>query len=143
MTAEPIYPIAPDHFCVPSALMALTGANPASVIYPSINRHSKNPSLLDGDGITAVRVSVARAVLAELGYRIRPARDKARHTVATWAARSIERWPDKRLMVTTNDHMLVIQRGVVYDNHAPAGMFGERHPFANSIVTSCNLVERK
>lgn len=142
-----IYPIPPGLFCVPSAIVALTGADVMSVVVPAINRHGRcKRGLLETPA--GVRVSVMTAVLEELGCRVRPYRSDAeagqlRAHVATWAIRSSERWPDRNVLVTTTDHALVVHNGVVYDSWMPHGVPGVDHPFAKTTVTWAALVQKK
>lgn len=140
-----IHPILNGYFCVPSALMALTGAEPASVLIPAINRHDRNASLTDNVG--AVGLRAAEAVLAELGYAARRYRKPdLRARLRTWAERS-RRYPGRPIMVCTSGsnrtpgHCLVLQDGRVYDNHTPVGCAGADHPFARCLVDYVALVE--
>lgn len=140
-----IHPIPPGLFCVPSALCALTGADPVSVIVPAINRHSSYKLGLH-DTPAGVRIPVATAVLKEMRYRVRAYKSEAasgqlRAYIATWAARSLERWPDRNLLVSTGCHMLVICNGLVYDSWTPHGVTGKEHPFAKDTVVWAALVE--
>lgn len=143
-----IHPIPPGLYCVPSALCALTGADAASVIVPAINRHSRCADLLEAPA--GVNVShVARAVLEELGYRVRPykrdaATGKLSARISTWAKRS-ERWPGRSILITTKGrdrHALVVRGGRIYDNHLPTGAAPGEHPFSTALVDWAALVER-
>jgi len=141
-----IHPIYPGAYCVPSAIQALTGADYASVIHPSINRHSdKKRDLLDH--VTGEHMSVASAVLDELGYNVRAYKSRPaaplRAHVATWAKRAGERWPGRAVLVATRSHALVISDGKVYDNHMPLGAAGDAHPYSKSTVVWAALVEPK
>ncbi len=140
------YPIPPGLFCVPSAIIALTGADPVSVIVPAINRHSGYKlGLHDTPG--GVRPSVMKSVLEELGCRVRPYKDGAAAgplgaQIKTWASRSLERWPGRNILVCTRTHALVISDGKVYDTWMPHGVTGDDHPFAKTTVVWAALVER-
>jgi len=138
-----LFPIPPGYYCVPSAIAALTGADPESVIVPAINRHARARSLLGAPA--GVRMSVARAVLTELGCGVRPYRDGApagplRAQVRTWAARSL-RWSGRPVLIATAGHALVVLDGRVHDNHAPLGAEPDAHPFGRSVVRDAMLVE--
>lgn len=80
---KPLAPRPPRFFCVPSALIALTGADYLSVIFPALNRAAKHDGLLDAVG-SVYRLDTLRA-LDELGYACRPARDRTPRQVRTWA----------------------------------------------------------
>lgn len=142
-----IHPIPPGLFCVPAAIVALTGADIESMVIPAINRHSGyNHGLLDT--VPGVSMSTATAVLNEFGYNVRPYRMDAeagpkRAHVATWANRSQERWPGRTVLVAVNNHCLVISDGRVYDNWSPHGPPGDRHPFAKTPVVWAALVEKR
>ena len=147
-----IHPIPQGYYCVPSALIALTGADPSSVIVPAINRHSGDRSLLEAPaGVNVNRV--AEAVLAELGYAVRRYRHdgaagKLAARVSTWATRSL-RYPGRSILLTTRHsrrepgHALVVADGLIYDNHLPAGAAPMAHPFSAAIVDYAALVERR
>jgi len=147
-----IYPIPDGYFCVPSALIALTGASPDAVIVPAINRHAKARDLLEAPaGVNVERV--AEAVLAELGYTVRRyKRDatagKLSARVSTWASRSL-RYPGRPVLITTRGdrkspgHCLVVCDGQIYDNHIPAGAAPTEHPFSTAIVSYAALVEKR
>lgn len=146
-----VYHIPPGLYCVPSALCALTGADAASVIVPAINRHSRERDLLEAPA--GVRVAVARAVLEELGYVVRPFRFDApcgplNARVATWARRTA-RWPGRAVFVTTRGgkknpgHALVIADERVYDNHVAVGAGPDEHPFSRDVVSFAALVEKR
>lgn len=142
-----IWPIFPGAYCVPSAIQALTGADLVSVIHPSINRHSgdKKRDLLDH--VTGEKISVAAAVLNELGYNVRAYKSKPnaplRAHVATWAKRTSERWPGRAVLVATRSHVLVVSDGTVYDNHMPLGAAAAAHPYAKTTVIWAALVEKR
>ena len=140
-----IHPIPPGLFCVPAALVALTGEDITSVIVPALNRHMRSSGLLDT--VPGVQMSVARGVLEELGYAMRRYRadaeaGKMKAHVATWAARSL-RWPGRPLLATTSDHCLVVCDGFVHDNWEPRGVLGSEHPFARTTVANVEMIERK
>ncbi len=141
-----IHPIPPGLFCVPSAIVALTGADPVSVVVPAINRHSGYKlGLLDTPA--GVRPSVFVKVLEELGYNVRQYKSDAasgrlRAHVATWTERS-KKWPGRNVLVSTGGHALVISDGTVYDSWMPHGVSGSEHPFAATTVKWAALVERR
>ncbi len=139
------HPIPAGLFCVPTAICALTGADPTTVVLPAINRHDRARALFgDVTGVNLERVAIP--VLAELGYRTRRyTKSDLRARLTTWAERS-KRYPGRPLLVTTGGrrtgHALVVEDGLVYDNHAPRGVPGTEHPFARCIVDYAALVER-
>jgi hypothetical protein len=140
-----LHPIPPGLYCVPSVLVALTGADIESVIIPGLNRHSGYKHGLF-DTVSSATMNSAAKVLEELGYRVRPykynaAAGRLNAHIATWARRSTERWPGRAIMVTTSDHCLLIHNGIVYDTHSPHGEAGATHPFAKTTVTNAYLVE--
>jgi hypothetical protein len=145
-----IHPIPPGYYCVPSALIALTGRDPASVIVPALNRHGAGDgrSLLEAPA--GVRMDVARRVLEELGFTVRRYRSdaasgKLSSRVSAWARRS-ERYPGRPLLISTSGrdaHCLVVQDGQIYDNHVPVGAGPGRHPFRNATVDGAFLVEKR
>ncbi len=140
-----IHPIPPGLFCVPAAIVAITGASVQTVVVPAINRHSGYKlGLLDTPA--GVRPSVMEAVLQELGCRIRPYKmeaeaGKLRAHVATWAIRSKERWPGRSILICTTAHCMAVSSGLVYDNWMPHGAPGDQHPFAKTVVTYAALIE--
>lgn len=137
-----LHPILPGLWCVPSALYALTGADPLSVIHPALNRHTPRADSLLGL-VTGASISAALATLAELGYTARRYRaDITRAHVATWAARSRDKYPDRAVLLFTSTHALVAQNGCVYDNWSPHGPEGAAHPYAKTPVVSAFLVEK-
>jgi hypothetical protein len=136
-----LHPILPGYWCVPSALMALTGLDGESVIQPALNRHMERGGLLDL--VTGATMRAAQRSLEEFGYRVRRYRGKEPlgAQVRTWAQRSIERWPGRALLIATHRHAMVIQDGRVYDTWTPHGALGGEHPFAKTRVDWAALVE--
>ncbi len=70
---------------------------------------------------------------------------KLRARVSTWATRSLK-YKGRPLLVTTSGrpgHAMVIEYGIIYDNHAAAGLGPDRHPFRNAMVDYVALVERR
>lgn len=142
-----IYPIPPGLWCVPSVLVALTGAPWDAVIHPALNRHNSR-SAKAGDTLTGLvtgaTISAALATLDELGYTARRYRGAHPHAlVASWAAKAAARYPGRTLLLFTPQHALVASKGRVYDNHAPHGPAGADHPYARTRVESVYLVERR
>lgn len=142
-----IHPIPPNLWCVPSALVALTGAPWDSVIHPALNRHNPR-SVKTGDTLTGLVVGAttqaALATLAELGYTTRRYRGDNPHAqVCTWAARAAIKYPGRALLLFTTTHALVAADGRVYDNHAPHGPPGAEHPYARTRVADAYLVEHR
>lgn len=134
-----IYPIPPSLYCVPSAIAAITGADPASVIIPALHRHRKDPELLGQVGGVNLRAH-AIPVLEELGYVCREPKDKSRHRLSTWAERSLT-YGALPLLVSTSDHCLVLHASRVYDTFTPHGADPTLHPFRNSVLTYVALVQ--
>lgn len=148
-----VHPIPAGYYCVPSALIALTGADPLSVVVPAIARHSRAQDLLVPPA--GVSIPVAEAVLRELGYEPRRYRGDAASgqlsaRLFTWAERS-QRWPGRALLVTTRGapsrgepgHALVVCDGRIFDNHYPAGTAPRDHPYSGDVVDYAALVERR
>lgn len=138
-----LHPIPPGLYCVPSAMVALTGADYMSVIFPALNRHAKTDGgILDWVGGVHTS-SVAIPALEEMGYHCRRyKKPDLRAKIFTWANRSM-RYPDRPLLVIVPGHALVIENGKVYDTHMPHGVEGKHHPYAHSMVIGCWLIERK
>jgi hypothetical protein len=134
-----LHPV-PEHiFCVPGAIVALTGADPESVVYPALNRATRAEDLLEPVGPSHVQTAIK--VLEELGYRARPyKKPDLRVTVAEWAERSL-RYPGRSLLIRVPRHVLVIQDGRVHDTFAEFGIEGSRHAYAKHTVDYCALVE--
>ena len=136
-----IYPIPPGLWCVPSAMVAITGADWMSVIQPALNRHAQARGLMDL--VTGATRTAAVAALREMGWQVRLYKgEKLRAHVATWAKRSLEKYPGRTLMVSTTGHMLAIADGRVYDSWTPHGETGEEHPYAKTTVTWAALVQK-
>lgn len=133
-----IYPILNGAYCVPSALMALTGEDLESVIFPALNRHAKAQGLLTTVG--GAYLEDAERVLNELGYAVRHAKTLGKHRVATWAKQTLERNYSYPMMLGVRRHVVVAYQGRVYDNHAAHGPAGDKHPYAGAIVTYAVLV---
>ena len=146
LAVSQIHPILPGYYCVPSTLMALTGAEPTAVV-PVDRRHDRNASLTDN--VAGVGLTAAEAVLAELGYAVRRYRKPdARALLRTWAERS-KKYLGRNLLVCTAGgrktpgHALVLRDGRIYDNHTPVGSAGPAHPFAVCVVDYVALVEKR
>jgi hypothetical protein len=135
-----LHPIPPGLWCVPSALVAITGADFASVIHPALNRHARNDTLTGV--VTASTMAAARATLVELGYKVRPYKHAKLGTVATWAKRSVELYPGRVLMLAVPQHVVIIKDGRVYDSWTPHGAPGATHPYTKDRVHNVWLVER-
>lgn len=140
-----LHPIPPGLYCVPAALVAITGEPVAAVIFPTLNRLACTPTLIET--VAGVQVSAVEAALQELGYRVCRYKSGAagplRARVSTWARRSSERYSGKVLLLCTRTHCLVALDGRVYDNHMPHGPLGEDHSWARTVVTYAALVERR
>jgi hypothetical protein len=137
------HPIPSGLFCVPTAICALTGADPAAAVIPAINRAERAESLLippEGVHITAIAPA-----LRDLGYVARRYRKPDLFArLSTWARRSL-RYPGRGLLVCTagrHGHAVAVQDGRIYDNHAPRGTGPDEHPFSRCLVDWVALVER-
>ncbi len=134
-----LHPIPPGLWCVPAALVAITGADFASVVHPALNRHGHASSLTSM--VVGSTIRAALATLGELGYSARRyKRGDVRAHVATWAARS-RKYPGRSLFVGVPGHVMVIQDGRVFDTWTPHGEVGALHPYARTTVTAAYLVE--
>ena len=134
-----LHPIPPGLWCVPSALVAITGADWESVIHPSLNRHGGAGSLTAM--VVGTTMQCAKAVLVELGYTVRPYKHAERHTLATWAERSLELYPGRVLLIGVPEHAVVVKDGRVFDTWTPHGGPGGTHPFASDTAITVWLVE--
>jgi len=137
-----LHQIPPGLWCVPSALVAITGQPWDAVIHPALNRHGGSDVLTEV--VTGATLSAARAVLDELGYDSRRYRGANPHaTVKTWARLSLEKYPGRVLLVGVSNHVVVVSDGRVYDSWSPHGPSGDEHPFATARATHVYLVKRK
>ena len=141
MTSDVIFPIPPGLFCVPSALVALTGADIESVINPALNRAARAETLTGAVG--PAQLNHMLAALNELGYDCRRARDTHRHKVATWAQTTLSRAYPRPLLLRVRGHVLVAFRGRVYDSIMPHGPRGVDHPYAGTVVTDAFLIQSR
>jgi hypothetical protein len=139
MTQQRIFPIVPGLFCVPSALVALTGADFASVIFPALNRAARADTLTGAVAGAFIRDTLT--VLDEMGYDCRRAKAKERRKVMSWAKLSADRNYPYPLLLHVRSHVVVAFQGKVFDNHMPHGPIGHDHPFAHSIVMDAYLVQ--
>ncbi len=134
-----IHPVPPGLYCVPSAVCALTGEDPTSVVLPALNRAAHRCSLLADPGPTLV--SDALVALAELGYVARRARSTlVHHRVRWWTERAVKRRYASPLLLAVRRHAVVAWAGLVVDNHVPAGCLPAEHPFGNAVVVDAWLV---
>ena len=137
-----IHPIPPGLWCVPSALVAITGEPFDAVIHPALNRHGRADMLTEM--VTASSMSAAIATLQELRYRVLRYKKPDLHAkVSVWAQRSKERYPGRILFVSVERHCVVICDGRVYDSWTPHGEVGERHPYRDDKAYDVYLVEAK
>jgi len=134
-----VYPIPPGLFCVPSAIIALTGADLESVVIPALNRAQETPYLRGP--IAGVSVPCIEAVLRELRCKVRHYKSgNLRAPLSTWATRSLK-YPGRTLLVCTVGHALVIADGKIYDTYTPYGEAGDRHPCSHDTVVYAALIE--
>ena len=128
-----LHTIPPGLFCVPSALVAITGRDYESVIWPALNRHSHSLTLTGVVG--GVHMHNAHKALEELGYAVRKFKETPekplRVQVRTWA----NRYPDRIMLLATKTHCLVAHGGRVFDNWHPHGPVGKDHTYSHHIVT--------
>lgn len=136
-----MHPIPPGLWCVPSALVAITGEPFDSVIHPALNRHGGKKTLTDM--VVASSVPAAIATLQELRYRVLRYTKLGRSTVAKFAALSVTRFPGKVFFVHVPEHVLAVKDGRVYDSWTPHGEPGASHPFNTAPVDAAYLVERR
>jgi len=140
-----LHSIIPGMFCVPSALYALTGRDPESVLFPALNRHGAGRALLAH--VTGATARAAYSVLQELGYRVYRYKDQPdrpeKSRLEVWANRSSKVYPGRTFLVFTATHVMVVKDGRVYDNWCPHGPPGKEHPFAKTHAESVYLVEQK
>lgn len=136
-----IYPIPPGLYCVPSALVALTGEDFESVIFPALNRAQGDTRLTFP--VAAVNRDDYLAVLDQLGYVARAARDPQRHKVKTWTKRALNRAYPNPLLLRVPGHVVVLWTGRVYDSLAPHGPLAADHPCADQVATHVWLVQPK
>lgn len=143
MTAPPsLYDVPPGPYCVPAALVALTGRDLTSVILPALNRHAGNGTFFDDVGPTNTR-RVAVPALQEMGYRVfahgKIERGDERPTLRAVA----NRYPSRRMLATVKGHALAILDGRVWDTATPYGAPVEDHPDRDRRVTGLWIVEKK
>lgn len=126
-------------FCVPTAIELITGEDPHSRIFPSLNRHDGADTLLDPVG--GIDMSSARKTLEELGYLVRAYKGKRglQAMIRDWA----KRFPDHTVLVAAAHHCLVLRGGHVYDSWYPLGLPANEHPFATARVKWAALVQRR
>lgn len=137
-----LHPIPPGLYCVPSAIVAVTGADVSSVVMPAINRAEGRDDFLTPAAGVYQRHTIQALQL--MGYRVsRYKGGDVRARVSTWARRSVERYPGCKLLVFIPEHVVAVCDGRVYDNHAAHGPQGDDHPFANSVAKEVYLVEPK
>lgn len=135
-----MHPIPPGLYCVPSVIVAITGADLMSVVIPALNRAGKEDWLLGPVGGVPTHETVA--ALESMGWCVRRYRDRDRRAELRTVARlSKERWPGHALLACTSDHALAVQDGLVYDTYTPHGALGANHPFARDRVSFLALVE--
>lgn len=140
-----LHPIIPGLYCVPSALYALTGHDPESVLFPALNRHGDGRAL--HQEVSGASIRAALAVLQELNYCVMRYKDKKDRQeisrIEVWANRSKKFYPGFTFLVFTSTHALIIKDGRVFDNWSPHGPSGKDHPFAKTRVSEVYLVKEK
>lgn len=134
-----IFPIPPNLYCVPAALVAITGAPLDAVVLPALNRAGANPTLLDDPGPTTMRV--AEEALSLMSYRVLRPREPLHGSLLTHA----REWSSKEhpVLASTRHHALVIWRGKVYDTFVPGGCEAETHPHARKRLTHAAMIVRR
>lgn len=142
---NPPFPIPPGLYCVPSAIIALTGAEPHSVVFPALNRVQKSPWMHGPVG--GVHIHHTKEALGQMGWNVREHKGTGMHEgrarLKTWALRSGGRYKGLRLLVATTDHMLALYDGKVYDCNTPYGGDGAKHAYANDTVRWAAVIEKK
>jgi len=141
MTTSEMYPIPVGLYCVPAALVALTGADFESVIFPALNRASGAQWLIGP--VAGIQMGYAKKALEEMGWNVRRYKHSGRLSLALWSLMSVERWPERKLLVATDTHALAVCNGRVYDTFTPYGGEGNKHPFAKDIVEWASLIEKR
>lgn len=136
-----VHAIPPGLYCVPAAIVAITGADVESVVWPALNRHSESDWLTGP--VAAIGMSAAERVLNELGYVVRGYRHEHRQRLHTWAEWSRNKYAGRILLLATHDHAMVAKDGMVYDTARPYGVPGWQHPDAKCIVVYAKLVEAR
>lgn len=135
-----LFRIPPGLYCVPTALVAITGKDYESVIWPALNRHGHKPLL--NNPVEGATMQAATKTLEELGYTVRKYIDKKekplRAQVRTWA----KRFPNHTILIATDRHCLVLRDGRVFDTYHPHGPAAKDHTYARSIVTWAALVRK-
>lgn len=135
-----MYPIPVGLYCVPAAIVAITGADVESVVFPALNRIQKG-GWLTGP-IEGVDVFEIQTAFESMGWHVRRYKDRARRAqLRTWAKLSKERYPGYKLLLCTNDHCLAVEDGLVYDTFTPYGEEGACHAFARDIITFAAVVQ--
>ena len=137
-----LHQIPPGLWCIPAALVAITGQPWDAVIHPALNRHGRADMLTDV--VTATYFSTALDVLDELGYRCRRyCGTNPNATVRTWARLSLEKYPGRVLFVGVPKHVVVVKDGRVYDSWDPHGSEGSAHPWGTARATQVYLVDKR
>jgi len=138
-----VFSIPPGIYCVPATMCALTGLDLTGQIMPAIAKAEQNESLL---GVAAgVYIRDFERAMGYLGYSIHVHKTAGSDNkqLRTWAGLSAEKYPGKRLAVSTRGHMMALVDGKVYDTFTPYGEIGAKHPYARDIVKYVSLIERK
>ncbi len=135
-----MHSIPPGLYCVPAAIAAITGADLESVIFPALNRADKEGWLCGP--VEGIHINNTQKALEQMGWNVRRYKHKLPATLLALTKMSKQRWPGKRLLVATKDHMLAVLDGQVYDTFTPFGGEGAIHPFARDRVWFPALIER-
>ena len=137
-----IHPIPPGLWCVPSALVALTGDDWESVIQPALNRHAGADTLTGM--VVGSTMQAAIATLQERRYKVLRCKTLGQSRrrldkVATWAA---TKYPGESFLVALPEHAAALHNGRIYDSWTPHGAPAAEHAFKNASVSDLYLVRK-
>jgi len=137
-----MHPIPPGLWCVPSALVAITGDDWQSVIQPALNRHG-GASTLTGMVVEST-MRAAIATLQERGYKVMrcktlgPGRRRL-DKVAAWAA---AKFPGESFLIGAVEHAMAMCDGRIYDSWTPHGAPAAEHAWSTASVLELYLVRK-
>lgn len=135
-----MHAIPPGLWCVPSALVAITGDDFETVIHPGLNRHMGREHLLEL--VTGATMNAAVALLLERGYKVSKYK-RGMHRLKTWGELSRTKYPGRVFLAHVPQHAVAICDGRVYDSWTPHGAQAEEHPYKNDIASDVWLVQKK
>jgi hypothetical protein len=123
-----LYPIPRGLSCIPSALVAITGLDHWTVIYPLLlDYYPAGGVKLANDGAVAkARDGVALDILDRLGFDCQ-AMPGGPQPLSAWSRRSEARYPARVFLISFETHVAVLRQGMVFDNISPRGCAGIWH----------------